>query len=116
MRWSRRLRSRRDELCCDPRSLHSKNNKLLPALAILTRCAEAALPRGRIVIVNAVSADEDGPASPALLMMVLVGGKNRTLAEFRSLSRGKKNTGSHRVAPIRSLPKVSPKNLGKGEH
>lgn len=56
------------------------------ALAILTRCAEAARPNGRIVLVNGVSPDEDGPASPALLMMVLIGGKDRTLAEFRALA------------------------------
>jgi SAM-dependent methyltransferase len=57
------------------------------AVAILRRCAEAAKPAGRVVLLNGVSPDEDGPGYPALLMMVLVGGKDRTLAEFRELAR-----------------------------
>ena len=58
------------------------------AAAILSRCAEAARPNGRVVLLNGVSPDSgDGP-SPELLMMVLVGGKDRTLAEFRELARG----------------------------
>src|SRR5207248_5778279 len=57
------------------------------ALAILRRCAEAARPAGRVLVLNGVSPDEDGPPSPALLMMVLVGGKERSLAEFRALAR-----------------------------
>ena len=52
---------------------------------ILRRCAEAALPSGRVIILNGVGPDEN--PSPELLMMVLVGGKNRTLAEFRELAR-----------------------------
>jgi SAM-dependent methyltransferase len=56
------------------------------AMAILSRCAEAARPAGRIVILNGVSPDGDsGPTD--LLMMVLVGGKERTLGEFRELAR-----------------------------
>jgi SAM-dependent methyltransferase len=56
------------------------------AIAILTRCAEAARPGGRVVLVNGVSPDSsDGPA-PELLMMVLVGGRNRSLSEFRALA------------------------------
>lgn len=55
--------------------------------AILSRCADAARPSGRVVLLNGVSPDEDGPASPNLLMMVLVGGKSRTLSEFRELAR-----------------------------
>ena len=55
-------------------------------IAILRRCAEAARPAGRIVILNGVLPDESAP-SPALLMMVLVGGKERSLAEFRELAR-----------------------------
>jgi hypothetical protein len=54
------------------------------ALAILRRCAEAARPHGRVVAVNGVSPDEQ--ADPNLLMLVLVGGKDRTLAEFRALA------------------------------
>ena len=56
------------------------------ASVLLRRCAEAARPGGRVVLVNGVSPDEDGPPSPALLMMVLVG-KDRSLAEFRVLAR-----------------------------
>ena len=57
------------------------------AAAILARCAEAARPAGRVVLVNGVTPDEDGAAPPDLLMLVLVGGKARTLAELRALAR-----------------------------
>ncbi|HEY7499987.1 MAG TPA: methyltransferase [Vicinamibacterales bacterium] len=57
------------------------------ARTLLQRCAEAARPNGRVVAVSGVSPDEDGPASPELLMLVLVGGKSRTLSEFRALAR-----------------------------
>ncbi|MDX1983739.1 MAG: methyltransferase [Bryobacteraceae bacterium] len=54
------------------------------AHAILKRCADAARPSGRVVILNGVT---PGPlAEPDLLMMVLVGGKDRTLTEFRDLA------------------------------
>src|SRR5690242_10972872 len=56
------------------------------ALAILKRCAEAARPAGRVVVLGDVSPDDKGP-SPELLMMVLVGGKERGLSEFRELAR-----------------------------
>ena len=56
------------------------------AQAILRRCADAVRPGGRVVLVNGVSPDEDGPAPPDLLMLVLVGGKARTLAELRALA------------------------------
>ena len=55
------------------------------ATAILRRCADAARLTGRVVLLNGVTSD-DNP-SPDLLMMVLVGGKNRTLTEFRELAR-----------------------------
>jgi len=55
------------------------------AKAILTRCAEAAQPRGRVVALGGVT--PDAVASPELLMLVLLGGKNRTLEEFRELAR-----------------------------
>ena len=56
--------------------------------AILKRCADAARPSGgRVVLLSGVSPDEDGPAPPELLMMVLVGGKGRTLSEFGELAR-----------------------------
>lgn len=57
------------------------------AVNILRRCAEAARPAGRIVVLNGVTPDEDGDPSPALLMMVLVGGRDRSLEEFRELAR-----------------------------
>ena len=57
------------------------------AARLLRRCAEAARPNGRIVIVGGVSLDTQ-VASPALLMLVLAGGKDWTLDEFRALARG----------------------------
>jgi len=57
------------------------------AMAILRRCAEAARPAGRVVVLGGVSPDEGGAPSPALMMMVLVGGKERSLVEFRELAR-----------------------------
>jgi hypothetical protein len=55
------------------------------ALALLRRCSDAARPDGRVVILGGVTA-ADRP-SPELLMLVLVGGKSRTLDEFRKLAR-----------------------------
>ena len=53
--------------------------------AILQRCAEAARPRGRIVVLGGVIPDN---APRALTIeMVLVGGKSNTVAEFRELAR-----------------------------
>jgi SAM-dependent methyltransferase len=57
------------------------------AAAILKRCAEAARPAGRVVLLNGVSPDGEARPSPELLMMVLVGGKGRSLSEFRELAR-----------------------------
>jgi SAM-dependent methyltransferase len=57
------------------------------ATLILRRCAEAARPSGRVVLLNGVSPDENGGPPPDVLMMVLVGGKGRTLSEFRTLAR-----------------------------
>jgi len=57
------------------------------AAAILGRCAEAARPAGRVVVIGGVSPDDSGSPSPELLMMVLVGGRNRSLAEFCQLAR-----------------------------
>lgn len=54
------------------------------AKLILSRCAKAAPPSGRVVILGGVSPDDR--ADPELLMMVLLGSKNRTLAEFRELA------------------------------
>src|SRR5439155_22987203 len=52
---------------------------------ILRRCAEAARPSGRVVVLGGVGPDKE--PSPELLMMVLVGGRDRTLEEFRGLAR-----------------------------
>jgi SAM-dependent methyltransferase len=57
------------------------------ATCILKRCALAARPAGRVVIIGGVSPDESRSPDPALLMMVLVGGKDRSLADFRELAR-----------------------------
>jgi hypothetical protein len=54
---------------------------------ILRRCADAARPAGRVLVLSGVSPDEPGAPSPALLMMVLVGGTERSLSEFRELAR-----------------------------
>jgi SAM-dependent methyltransferase len=56
------------------------------AAALLKRLAEAARPAGRVVVLGGVSPDEGKPPSPELLMMVLVGGKSRSLAEFREMA------------------------------
>ena len=54
------------------------------AKTILQRCAEAARPSSRVIVLNGVTPD-DKPSS-SLMMMVLVGGKDRTLSEFRQLA------------------------------
>ena len=48
---------------------------------------EAAGAGGRVVVIGGVSGDESRVPDPELLMMVLVGGKSRSLAEFRELAR-----------------------------
>jgi 2,7-dihydroxy-5-methyl-1-naphthoate 7-O-methyltransferase len=55
------------------------------ATAILSRCAEAARPTGRVVVLKGVGPD-DAPRDLSI-EMVLVGGKHRTVAEFRELAR-----------------------------
>jgi SAM-dependent methyltransferase len=57
------------------------------ALALLTRCADAARPSGRVVVLSGVSPVEGSGPSPALLLLVLVGGKERGLSEFRVVAR-----------------------------
>lgn len=54
------------------------------ARAILRRCAEAARPAGRVVVLNGLTATDR--ADPNLLMLILVSGRNRTLAEFSKLA------------------------------
>lgn len=56
------------------------------ARRLLARCSEAARPNGRVIMLGGVTPDP--VASPELLMLVLVGGKNRTLDEFRQLASG----------------------------
>ena len=55
------------------------------AEAILRRCAEAAGDNGRVIFLNGVSPDEKR-TSPNLLMLVLLGGKDRSLTEFKELA------------------------------
>ena len=55
------------------------------AAALLARCAEAARPNGRVVVLGGVCPDGSTPY-PDLLMLVLVGGKQRTISEFRVLA------------------------------
>jgi hypothetical protein len=55
------------------------------ATAILRRCAEAARPTGRVVVLKSVGPDD----APKVLEIetVLLGGKRRGVAEFRELAR-----------------------------
>jgi len=55
------------------------------AKAILTRCAEAARPNGRVVVIGGVSPDDE--PSGLTVETVLLGGKSRPLAEFHDLAR-----------------------------
>jgi len=55
------------------------------AVAILKRCAEAAAPKGRVVVLKGVGR-QDAPKS-LHIEMVLVGGKQRTVSEFTELAR-----------------------------
>jgi 2,7-dihydroxy-5-methyl-1-naphthoate 7-O-methyltransferase len=56
------------------------------ATALLCRCAEAARPAGRVVIVSGVHPDTSTGGGD-LLMMVLLGGRHRSITEFRDLAR-----------------------------
>lgn len=55
------------------------------AWTILSRCAEAAGPAGRIVVLSGVTPDPGGTAGD-LLEMVLLGGGHRTLEEFTAIA------------------------------
>jgi hypothetical protein len=58
----------------------------MEATAILSRCAEAARPAaGRVVVLGGVSPDSAADGGD-LLMMVLLGGKHRSLSEFKKLA------------------------------
>jgi 2,7-dihydroxy-5-methyl-1-naphthoate 7-O-methyltransferase len=82
------------------------------AQLLLQRCAEAARPAGRVVVLNGVSPDEDGPPHPDLLMLVLVGGKQRSMTEFRKLagSAGLEVSAAARLKSGRYVVECSPKN------
>jgi len=56
------------------------------AVEILRACAAALRPGGRIVVLDLIKTDDSGKGrSLDVLMMVLLGGRERTLAEFRDL-------------------------------
>jgi hypothetical protein len=55
------------------------------AKAILQRCAEAARPNGRVVVLSGVL--PDNTPRPLTIEMVLLGGKSRSVSEFRELAR-----------------------------
>jgi hypothetical protein len=60
-----------------------------PAIAILRRCAEAAGPAGRVVIVESHGTAGDDPgmfAEMDLRMLVLSGGRERSVEQYRSLA------------------------------
>jgi SAM-dependent methyltransferase len=80
------------------------------ATAILQRCAVAARPAGRVIILGGVSPDEDCAPPPELLMMVLVGGKHRTLTEFGALAHeaGLEVMATHRQPPHRFIVECRP--------
>jgi SAM-dependent methyltransferase len=56
------------------------------AIRLLTRCAEAARPAGRVVVLSGVSDTSEGPRGIEI-EMVLCGGQHRTLDRFRDLAR-----------------------------
>lgn len=80
------------------------------ALRILKCCAEAMGPADRLATFDAGPDDAAG-ASPELLMLVLVGGKGRTLSEFRELAasaglrvtRAGRNAAGRHIVECRTL-------------
>ena len=54
------------------------------ATAVLRRCSEAARPTGRVVVLGGVG--PDGEPRALSIEMVLVGGKHRSVSEFRPLA------------------------------
>jgi hypothetical protein len=79
------------------------------ATAILKRCAEAAQPAGRVIVFTKSAPGEE--ASPELLMMVLVGGRDRTFEEFREMAReaGLKVTAAGRQPSGRGIVECRPR-------
>jgi len=78
------------------------------ATAILKRCAEAAQPAGRVIAFTKSAPGEE--SSPELLMMVLVGGRDRTFEEFRVIAReaGLKVTAAGRQPSGRGIVECRP--------
>jgi SAM-dependent methyltransferase len=61
------------------------------ALAILRACRASLAPGGRLLVLEQVVPDEPGPSFAAtldLLMLVLLGGRERSAAEWEALLRG----------------------------
>ncbi|MGH9672010.1 MAG: methyltransferase [Bryobacteraceae bacterium] len=54
------------------------------AAAILRRCAAAARPGGRVMVLKSVGPEAPAPGLP--IEMLLLGGRHRTIAEFRVLA------------------------------
>jgi SAM-dependent methyltransferase len=52
---------------------------------ILRRCAEAACPNGRVIVLGGVV--QDNAARSLEIQMLLLGGKTRTVSEFKALAR-----------------------------
>ena len=78
------------------------------AAAILGRCAEAARPSGRVVILGSVSLD-DAPRE-LTIDTLLTGGKHRTLTEIQELARqaGLEILAAGRQAPGRFVVECRP--------
>jgi hypothetical protein len=55
------------------------------AVAILKRCIDAARPDGRTIVLGGVT--EDNAPRGLMIEMVLLGGKFRTVGEFREIAR-----------------------------
>ncbi|MDX3110212.1 methyltransferase [Nonomuraea angiospora] len=73
------------------------------ATAILRRCADAAGPHGRVLILESPSTSEVDPAMFAemnLRMLVLTGGRERTIDDYRTLAAA----AGLRVAAVHDLP------------
>ncbi|GAA0358068.1 methyltransferase [Actinoallomurus spadix] len=55
------------------------------AITLLTRCAEAAAPNGRVVVIGGVTPGS-AASKGALVLMVMTGGRTRNLDQFRALA------------------------------
>jgi len=55
------------------------------ATTILSRCAAAAHPHGRVVVLKGIEPDDTPSSLP--IEVVLLGGKHRSVAEFSALAR-----------------------------